>query len=41
LGDATKARAQLGWRPKVSFEELIRMMVDAELEKVKRQIAQR
>ncbi len=39
LGDATKARAQLGWEPKVSFEELIRMMVEADLEKVKRQIA--
>lgn len=41
LGDATKARTQLGWKPKVSFEELIRMMVEADLEKVKRQIAQR
>jgi GDPmannose 4,6-dehydratase len=41
LGDATKARTQLGWKPKVSFEELVRMMVDADLEKVKRQIAQR
>lgn len=33
LGDATKARAQLGWKPKVSFEKLIRMMVDADLER--------
>lgn len=41
LGDATKARTQLGWKPKVSFEELVRMMVEADLEKVKRQIAQR
>jgi len=41
LGDATKARTQLGWKPKVSFEELIRMMVEADLEKVKRQIAKR
>lgn len=39
LGDSTKARTQLGWKPKVSFEELIRMMVEADLEKVKRQIA--
>jgi GDPmannose 4,6-dehydratase len=39
LGDATKARTQLGWKPKVSFEELVRMMVEADLEKVKRQIA--
>jgi len=26
-GDATKAREELGWEPKVSFEELVRMMV--------------
>jgi len=39
LGDATKAQTQLGWMPKVSFEELIRMMVEADLEKVKKQIA--
>jgi len=32
LGDAGKARKVLGWRPKVSFEELVRMMVDADLE---------
>ncbi|HET6464316.1 MAG TPA: GDP-mannose 4,6-dehydratase [Nitrospiria bacterium] len=41
LGDSTKARTHLGWKPKVSFEELIRMMVDADLEKVKQQIARR
>ena len=28
LGDATKARTKLGWRPKVSFHELVRMMVE-------------
>jgi GDPmannose 4,6-dehydratase len=27
LGDATKAREQLGWRPRTSFQELVRMMV--------------
>jgi len=32
VGDATKARSVLGWRPNVSFAELIRMMVDADLE---------
>lgn len=32
VGDATKARTKLGWRPKVSFQELVRMMVDADLE---------
>ena len=32
IGDASKAKATLGWEPKVGFEELIRMMVDADLE---------
>jgi GDPmannose 4,6-dehydratase len=32
LADATKAREELGWEPQVSFEELVRMMVDADLE---------
>ena len=31
IGDATKAREQLGWQPKVSFPELVAMMVDADL----------
>jgi GDPmannose 4,6-dehydratase len=32
-GDAAKAREQLGWAPKVSFTELIEMMVDSDLER--------
>jgi len=32
LGDATKARMKLHWRPKVGFEQLVRMMVEADLE---------
>ncbi len=32
VGDATRARRELGWRPKVSFEELVTTMVDADLE---------
>src|SRR5581483_2335667 len=32
IGDASKARAVLGWKPQVSFERLIQMMVDADLE---------
>ena len=32
VGDATKAREVLGWRPRVSFEELVAMMVDADLD---------
>jgi GDPmannose 4,6-dehydratase len=31
VGDASKARAKLGWKPQVSFTELVRSMVDAEL----------
>ncbi|HZO90777.1 MAG TPA: GDP-mannose 4,6-dehydratase [Chthonomonadaceae bacterium] len=31
VGDAAKARRQLGWEPKVSFQQLIGMMVDADL----------
>ena len=31
LGDATKARAQLGWKPTVEFRPLVEMMVDADL----------
>jgi GDPmannose 4,6-dehydratase len=31
-GDATKAREKLGWKPKVSFPELVKMMVEADLE---------
>jgi GDPmannose 4,6-dehydratase len=31
LADPTKARTELGWKPKVSFPELVAMMVDADL----------
>jgi len=31
VGDSSKAGRKLGWEPKVTFEELIRMMVDADL----------
>jgi GDPmannose 4,6-dehydratase len=31
VGDATKAKRVLGWEPSTSFEELIRLMVDADL----------
>jgi GDPmannose 4,6-dehydratase len=31
IGDASKARAELGWTPKVDFEALIRMMVDTDV----------
>lgn len=32
-GDATKARQVLGWEPKMQFEDLVRMMVDADMDK--------
>jgi GDPmannose 4,6-dehydratase len=35
VGDASKARRKFGWKPEVSFPELIRMMVEADLEKLK------
>jgi GDPmannose 4,6-dehydratase len=34
LADSSKARRELGWKPKVGFEQLVRMMVDADLEAV-------
>lgn len=36
IGDPAKARKELGWEPEVSFEELIHMMVDADLERLQR-----
>ena len=32
VGDASKAREKLGWEPRVGFDELVRLMVDADLE---------
>lgn len=32
LGDASKARAELGWAPRTSFDQLVKMMVDHDLE---------
>ncbi len=37
LGDSSKARHRLGWRPLVSFESLVAMMVDADLDLAKRE----
>jgi GDPmannose 4,6-dehydratase len=34
VGDATKAREKLGWQPRVSFAELVELMVDADLERL-------
>jgi GDPmannose 4,6-dehydratase len=36
IGDPGKAREQLGWQPKVGFEDLVRMMVDSDVAEQKR-----
>jgi GDPmannose 4,6-dehydratase len=36
IGDASKAREKLGWEPRTSFEEMIRLMVDSDLELLER-----
>jgi len=38
IGDPSKAGAQLGWEPSVTFTELVQMMVEADLEMVKREL---
>jgi GDPmannose 4,6-dehydratase len=38
LADASKARRVLGWEPSVSFEELVRMMVDSDLAELERNL---
>ena len=35
IGDSSKARRKLGWRPEVSFEELIAMMVESDLKRLR------
>jgi GDPmannose 4,6-dehydratase len=35
VGDASKARRVLGWKPEISFEQLIHQMVDADLERLR------
>ncbi|MDD3083402.1 MAG: GDP-mannose 4,6-dehydratase [Candidatus ainarchaeum sp.] len=37
LGDATKAKEKLGWEPKTKFKELVREMVDSDIEIVKKE----
>jgi GDPmannose 4,6-dehydratase len=38
LGDCSRAREKLGWEPEVTFEELIRLMVDADLARVQERL---
>lgn len=35
VGDASKARDRLGWAPEVGFEQLVRLLVDADLERLR------
>src|SRR5512141_1331484 len=37
LGDASRAKRELGWSPKVTFEGLVNMMADADLEKARQE----
>jgi GDPmannose 4,6-dehydratase len=37
VGDASKAKKVLGWEPKVRFHDLVRLMVDADLELLSRE----
>jgi GDPmannose 4,6-dehydratase len=41
VGDASKAREKFGWEPRTSFEEMIRRMVDADLELLGRGVPQK
>ena len=36
IGDPAKAKSVLGWQPEVDFSQLVRMMVDADIERVSR-----
>jgi len=38
-GDSTRARTELGWKPKVSFEELVDMMLEADMKLAKQERA--
>jgi GDPmannose 4,6-dehydratase len=37
IGDPAKAKRQLGWEPKVHFKDLVKIMIDADLELAKRE----
>ncbi len=41
IGDASKAREKLGWAPRTSFEEMVKLMVDADLEMLARGVPQK
>ena len=35
VGDASKARERLGWSPSLDFDELVHLLVDSDLERLK------
>lgn len=37
MGDYRKAKRKLGWRPSIKFKELVEMMVDSDLDRIKRE----
>lgn len=39
IGDASKAKKQLGWEPKVKFKELVKIMVDADMDDLQRKLS--
>jgi GDPmannose 4,6-dehydratase len=41
VGDASKARERLGWEPRTAFDEMVRLMVDADLELLARGVPQK
>ena len=38
LGDPGKAKADLGWEPQVTFEQLVTMMVEEDIKRIEREI---
>lgn len=40
LGDASKARAELGWEPQISFEQLVQEMAESDLDMARQKIAE-
>jgi GDPmannose 4,6-dehydratase len=41
IGDPAKARERLGWKPRTSFEDMVKLMVDADLEMLARGVPQK
>jgi GDPmannose 4,6-dehydratase len=39
LGDATKARQKLGWQPRVTFDEMVRLMIDHDYDLAREEVA--